>query len=109
VFGDLADLVPAATSGARPVAQGPTQAELLASTESALAALAVSYGRLAARQRRLGGLTEEPSVRRATAARGAVRVWAYRARKAALRHVDHVPPLAWVARRYARPASKPAR
>jgi hypothetical protein len=96
VVGDLADLVPVGGLGSSPPV---TEAMILASTEQALASLAVAYGDLRTRYRRLAR-RRPPPPGRVTAVRSAVRSTSSRAMRSALERSDRIPPLAWLVRRY---------
>jgi hypothetical protein len=77
-----------------------TEAELLAGTERALAALAVSYGELRGRHRRLLRRQPDVPVPVITRTRSRIRTAGYVALRTALELADRVPPLAWLVRRY---------
>jgi hypothetical protein len=97
IVGDLTDLIPT-----QPPSDPPpvTEAELLAGTERALAALAVSYGELRGRHRRLLRRQADAPVPATVRARSRIRTAGYVALRSALELADRVPPLAWLARRY---------
>jgi hypothetical protein len=107
VIGDLADLVPevgleeGSDQGLWPA--DITQAELLERTESALAALALSHGRMAVRYRRLARQADGTPVSATTAVRSGLAATAFGLKRTALRWADRSKLLAWAARRYTRP------
>jgi len=104
VFGDLADLVPTADVGGPSAPEEPSETDLLAATEAALAALATSYGSLAARHRRLVRSTGTPGPPRAVVPRSILENGMFRLKRSALGLADRSHLIARIARRYAGPS-----
>ena len=104
VHGDLADLLPVAegTPAGRRRLDDVTDEELLAGTESALAALAVAHGRLARRHQRLTRPHEHVPTSAVTALGSAARAAGFRLRKVVLTGADRSRVLAWGVRSYVR-------
>jgi hypothetical protein len=105
VFGDLADLLPVAEGAP---ARGRrlddvTEEELLAGTESALAALAVAHGRLARRRQRLTRTQGRVPTSAVTALGSSARAAGFRVRKVVLTSADRSRVLAWAVRANVRP------
>jgi hypothetical protein len=104
VFGDLAELVPRIEQGGSSAPGEPTDLDLLAATEAALAALATSYGSLVARHRRLVRSGGAPGPHRAATVRSVLEHWLFVLKTTALGLADRSGPVARAARRYARPS-----
>jgi hypothetical protein len=104
VFGDLAELVPTLEQGELSAPDKPTDLDLLAATEAALAALATSYGSLVARHRRLVRSGVTPGPRGVATPRSVLENWVFVLKRAALGLADRSDLVARVARRYARPS-----
>jgi hypothetical protein len=104
VYGDLGDLIPR-----QPVSTGRrlddvSQAELLAATEAALAALAVAHGNLFRRYRRATGGQQPDETSLGHRVESAARAAVFRLQKATLTGADGNQVLGWAVRRYlARP------
>ena len=104
VYGDLDDLLPRDVVAAGRRLDDVSQAELLAVTEAALAALAVAHGTLWRRYRRVA--TGQPPLETGLGHRveSAARAAVFRLQKATLTGADGNPMLGWAVRRYlARP------